>query len=569
MSQSGAASTARHGAVADRHDQHQAPLHLDHGLGDRAALEHPGRALGQADQPGRDGGQLVGPVRAGNPSRRPAAGRRPRPRPRAPRRAPSPTKSVISQSNPRAPGSDRSRALLTCSRGSAADQAGSPRRHDVVTRGPPYALLETGQAAAYPIGRDRRHRGDGRLGRRAAVGREPGTRFGLGHPLGRPGSRRGRRCRLRLPAGLRRGLPAGCSTAGRRPWPVPGSDGSASGRTGARSARTRRLHRGEDRQELVAGGSGGAAADAGDHRHGPRSAVADSVSAEVRTASRVGRDLASRPGRRNRGRRRRRAPSGRLGRRVSPRLDRRGAPGAAARGCHDVGSVSTAGAAAAPDCQACRRPRPTAAGAPTARSRSRSARRRDRGVPGPGVVAAALPLGAIAARETRRPPPAPRSHRGRGGCRMAVGAPSRLSRAAGPWRSGRRSPGVRSWTRMPCRRASRPTTNRPIRRDTETSTTGGLASRRLASASSSAVMPMPVSVTDEHHAAAVDPAAGHRRPWCPAGENEMAFSTSSASRWTTSLTAVPATATPAVHLERAPARSSRPPTARRAPRRSA
>ena len=38
----------------------------------------------------------------------------------------------------------------------------------------------------------------------------------------------------------------------------------------------------------------------------------------------------------------------------------------------------------------------------------------------------------------------------------------------------------RSRTRTPCLAARRPTTNRPMRRDTATSTTGGLSSRQLA-----------------------------------------------------------------------------------------
>jgi len=49
----------------------------------------------------------------------------------------------------------------------------------------------------------------------------------------------------------------------------------------------------------------------------------------------------------------------------------------------------------------------------------------------------------------------------------------------------------RSRTRMPCRAASRATTNRPIRRDTATSTTGGLSSRQFACAISSAPIPTP------------------------------------------------------------------------------
>lgn len=43
----------------------------------------------------------------------------------------------------------------------------------------------------------------------------------------------------------------------------------------------------------------------------------------------------------------------------------------------------------------------------------------------------------------------------------------------------------RSWIRMPCRRDRRPTTNRPMRRETETSTVGGDASRSLIAARSS------------------------------------------------------------------------------------
>ena len=49
----------------------------------------------------------------------------------------------------------------------------------------------------------------------------------------------------------------------------------------------------------------------------------------------------------------------------------------------------------------------------------------------------------------------------------------------------------RNRTRIPCRAASRATTNNPIRRDTATSTTGGLSSRQFAWAISSAPMPTP------------------------------------------------------------------------------
>ena len=91
---------------------------------------------------------------------------------------------------------------------------------------------------------------------------------------------------------------------------------------------------------------------------------------------------------------------------------------------------------------------------------------------------------------------------------------------------------------MPCRAASRATTNRPIRRDTATSTTGGLSSRQFAWAISSAPMPTPWSVMSSS-----TPPLFSRCPDTVTGvsaeENEVAFSTSSATRCTTSLTAWP------------------------------
>lgn len=101
----------------------------------------------------------------------------------------------------------------------------------------------------------------------------------------------------------------------------------------------------------------------------------------------------------------------------------------------------------------------------------------------------------------------------------------------------------RSCTRMPWRRARRPTTKRPMRRDTDTSTTGGFDSRQFAWASSSAVMPMPWSVMP-----IITPPPSMRLAvtvtLVSREEKEIAFSISSASRWMTSLTAWPATATP-------------------------
>jgi hypothetical protein len=48
--------------VADGHHQHDAALHLDHGLRHRTALENAGRADGETQQPRGDRGELVGPV---------------------------------------------------------------------------------------------------------------------------------------------------------------------------------------------------------------------------------------------------------------------------------------------------------------------------------------------------------------------------------------------------------------------------------------------------------------------------------------------------------------------------
>jgi hypothetical protein len=58
-----------------------------------------------------------------------------------------------------------------------------------------------------------------------------------------------------------------------------------------------------------------------------------------------------------------------------------------------------------------------------------------------------------------------------------------------------RSCAGRSSTLTPCRAPSRATTTRPIIRDTATSTSGGVASRSLRSASWSGEMPMPWSST--------------------------------------------------------------------------
>ena len=95
-----------------------------------------------------------------------------------------------------------------------------------------------------------------------------------------------------------------------------------------------------------------------------------------------------------------------------------------------------------------------------------------------------------------------------------------------------------SWTLMPWRMARRPTTNRPIRRETDRSTAGGSARRRLASASSSSLMPMPESVTARMTAPISLPLLV-TVILVSCGEKKIAFSTSSAIRWTMSLTAWP------------------------------
>src|SRR5262249_52675089 len=93
---------------------------------------------------------------------------------------------------------------------------------------------------------------------------------------------------------------------------------------------------------------------------------------------------------------------------------------------------------------------------------------------------------------------------------------------------------------MPCLAASLATTNRPIRRDTATSTIGGLSSRQFACAISSAPMPTPWSVISSN-----TPPLFSKCPDTPTGvssaEHDVAFSASSASSSTTSLTACPRT----------------------------
>ena len=103
----------------------------------------------------------------------------------------------------------------------------------------------------------------------------------------------------------------------------------------------------------------------------------------------------------------------------------------------------------------------------------------------------------------------------------------------------RGAPG-RSSTMMPCRAANDPTTCRPRARDKARPTTGGLARRWFASATRSGGMPMPWSDTASTNPVA--PTAPETTTAESGGENDVAFSSSSASRWATSDTARPDTA---------------------------
>src|ERR1700761_3227404 len=100
----------------------------------------------------------------------------------------------------------------------------------------------------------------------------------------------------------------------------------------------------------------------------------------------------------------------------------------------------------------------------------------------------------------------------------------------------------RSWTRMPCRWASRPTTYRPMCRVTAGSTTGARPSRVLMSASWSEGMPMPESSTlitivpSPVRSARITTAA-------LSGDFDVAFSSSSARMWLRSSAAPPITST--------------------------
>src|SRR4029450_2452948 len=86
---------------------------------------------------------------------------------------------------------------------------------------------------------------------------------------------------------------------------------------------------------------------------------------------------------------------------------------------------------------------------------------------------------------------------------------------------------------MPWRAARRPTTWKPIILDTATSAANGSATRLLASASSVSLIPIPWSSISSTYPLPVGPP--ETATLVVGEENEVAFSTSSASRWGTSL----------------------------------
>jgi hypothetical protein len=100
-----------------------------------------------------------------------------------------------------------------------------------------------------------------------------------------------------------------------------------------------------------------------------------------------------------------------------------------------------------------------------------------------------------------------------------------------------------SSTWMPCRAASRPATKRPSRSASARSKSGGLASCPLISLSWSGAMPRPRSSTSIAKPLATRSARTSTR--VAEGENRVAFSISSASRWIRSVTADAATASSA------------------------
>ena len=125
-----------------------------------------------------------------------------------------------------------------------------------------------------------------------------------------------------------------------------------------------------------------------------------------------------------------------------------------------------------------------------------------------------------------------------GGCSWLVSVPGSQTRAVRPCGAP-----ARSRTLMPRRAASRETANRPMCRETDTSTPGGWSSRQFISARRLVETPTPssrISISTPPPGAS----AAATWTWVFRGENRVAFSSSSASRCTTSAAACPETMIP-------------------------
>ena len=98
-------------------------------------------------------------------------------------------------------------------------------------------------------------------------------------------------------------------------------------------------------------------------------------------------------------------------------------------------------------------------------------------------------------------------------------------------------------TPMPCRAASRATTWKPSRCDTERSTSGGRISSAFVAANCGAGMPTPESSTvSSTPPSRIRSGRARSDTVLSGGENRTAFSTSSAIRWVRSVTTCPVTA---------------------------
>src|SRR5579884_3797317 len=122
---------------------------------------------------------------------------------------------------------------------------------------------------------------------------------------------------------------------------------------------------------------------------------------------------------------------------------------------------------------------------------------------------------------------------GAGACRTLAGNATSATTPGAP---------ARSSTLTPTRAARCATTNRPSERDSASRGAGGSASNALAAASRSSAMPIPWSVIDSTYVVPYHVPPTTTRD--SGGENDVAFSSSSARRCVRSMTAAPTTFTP-------------------------